>query len=484
MSRWTNNFETHAFRGQWERVKGAIGEIQLDDPLVLLCLDEIGRMKKVCAYIDQAIVGVDPELLPLNFWDPIKDQMSACADQIRAFISNKNSGHLQNANGNLDSILSQTRPYILGKGKLGPALQAAAKAYSAALEDAVTALNARMLSGVKDLEESQARSVELVNEIETNLSEIDKKHDELFVGAGDQEAKANLLDGYIEEITNFYRRLVTGSGDSGSIKEEVAAAREVVKSGREAIEKLRGEAQATIRDLSAFEIRILGSLKEDGKREGGLDAELTSRLRELGNVESHQKTRYEALNTQIESLLPGATSAGLASAYREMKDSFDRPIENASKVFYWSIGVLIVGSVLLCLDKVSWSNGLLVEWVHLTDWQSVLRSIAYKLPFYGPAVWLAYYASKRRSEYQRLKQEYAHKEALAKSYENFKNQVEKLDAEDGQLMVSLLEKAIAAISYNASQTLDGKHGDKMPLQEAVERLTAVISKATVERNVG
>src|SRR5690606_4105511 len=97
------------------------------------------------------------------------------------------------------------------------------------------------------------------------------------------------------EITTFYRRLVAGSGDTESIKEEVAAAREIVKSGREAIEKLREEAQSTIRNLSVFEIKILGSVKEDGKREGGLDAELTSRMRELGNVESHQKTRYEAL---------------------------------------------------------------------------------------------------------------------------------------------------------------------------------------------
>ena len=128
----------------------------------------------------------------------------------------------------------------------------------------------------------------------------------------------------------------------------------------------------------------------------------------------------------------------------------------------------------MAVDSISLADG--IRFKELGDWESVLRSLAYKLPFYGPAVWFAYYASKRRSEYQRLQQEYAHKEALAKSYDSYKKQIQELGQENNEMLVSLLNKAIDAIAHNASKTLDGKHGDKMPLQEALDRLAEIAAK--------
>tara|TARA_R110001592_G_scaffold90460_2_gene265941 strand:+ start:8358 stop:8522 length:165 start_codon:yes stop_codon:yes gene_type:complete len=37
-------------------------------------------------------------------------------------------------------------------------------------------------------------------------------------------------------------------------------------------------------------------------------------------------------------------------------------------------------------------------------------------------------------------------------------------------MLTLPQKAISAIAFNASITLDGKHGDKMPLFETIDKL--------------
>ena len=71
-------------------------------------------------------------------------------------------------------------------------------------------------------------------------------------------------------------------------------------------------------------------------------------------------------------------------------------------------------------------------------------------------IWVAVYASKRRSENQRLEQEYAHKEALARSYISYKKQISELGKEDNVLLEKLILEAINAISYNASKTLDKK----------------------------
>lgn len=88
----------------------------------------------------------------------------------------------------------------------------------------------------------------------------------------------------------------------------------------------------------------------------GLASELDVRTKVLSDFEEKQKIKYKALNEQIENLLPGATSAGLASAYHEMKTSFDKPIKNASTVFYVALGVLMVGSILLAIDSIGWQH--------------------------------------------------------------------------------------------------------------------------------
>ncbi len=101
-----------------------------------------------------------------------------------------------------------------------------------------------------------------------------------------------------------------------------------------------------------------------------------------------------------------------------------------------------------------------------------------RLPIVLPVIWLAIFASKRRSEAERLKQEYAHKEALAKSYQSFKLQIEELDGENKEpLLEKLLAVAIDTIATNASNTLDKKHGDNAPLigvfDKAIDKLPSV-----------
>ena len=98
------------------------------------------------------------------------------------------------------------------------------------------------------------------------------------------------------------------------------------------------------------------------------------------------------------------------------------------------------------------------------------------LPIIAPLIWLAIFASSRRSENQRLEQEYAHKEALAKSYSSYKKQIDGLKDEDQSLLIKLLDNAIETISKNASETLDKKHGDGTPFQSIVKTLTEEIKK--------
>ena len=107
---------------------------------------------------------------------------------------------------------------------------------------------------------------------------------------------------------------------------------------------------------------------------------------------------------------------------------------------------------------------------NLSSIEEIVKSILHSLPITLPLIWVAVYASKRRSENQRLEQEYAHKEALARSYISYKKQIGELGKEDSELLEKLILEAINAISYNASKTLDKKHGDGTILNEITQSI--------------
>ena len=470
MSRWTENFSSHPVHQQLRRVVDAAGSIDADDPSLLPHAAEIARFRKVLSYIEQALIGIDPELLPLSFWDSVRDHLSACADQAVAFNSSKSVGHIQSANQSLDNILLHVRPYVLAKGRLGPALQSAAKAYSEALNEAAAALVKVAEKAAVEIDAKRKMYSDTSSEIEAIAEEIKKTHGVLISGASGTKPLVPEVMQSISEINEFHGLLTVGKDDLPSLRQQVSAANEVVQKAKGSVESLQASIVETVNNLTNFEARMLGALKEDGKREGGLNQEIGARVQALADFEKQQQTKYSALNQQIEALLPGATSAGLATAYKKMRDSFSEPIKNANRLFYWSVAALVIVALVMNVDKV-WFWGLSFQ--HPQDWLAALRAFVHKLPFYGPLVWLAYYASKRRSEFQRLEQEYAHKEALAMSYESYRKQIDELGGDSDELMRDLLARAVDAIAFNASGSLDGKHGDKIPVQELIEKAFAV-----------
>ncbi|MBO7926048.1 hypothetical protein J5X91_07135 [Pseudoalteromonas sp. K222D] len=227
------------------------------------------------------------------------------------------------------------------------------------------------------------------------------------------------------------------------------------------------------KDFREYHSDVFGIKNDEGNFEGGLKAEIITREKHLEEFKKQQELKYKTLNDEIESLLPGATSAGLATAYHDLKESFNTPIENYSKLFYSSISVLVLVAFLSITQEVGF---FFIKFVEITDLSKLASSILYKLPIVLPVLWLTLFASKRRSESQRLQQEYAHKEALAKSYQNFKMQIEALGQSDPDLMKKLLSSAIDAVSKNASDTLDKKHGDKSPMHEGVDGFLSAIER--------
>lgn len=482
MSRWMQQFQGHAFRSNWESIKSHLQTATVDDKSVITAVSELGRLKKVISYIDGILNALDPELVPLVTWDSFSQQAAQCAAEISAFNINKNIGHIQNANSYADNLLTYVRPYMAVAGRLAKGLRESALAYSSAFSEYSSSFKKSADIVFTEILDEKKQILEIkgnIDEIALSLWEVKEK----LLGGDSVSGEISLLETKIsdfkekyESILSLHETIFDGDSENPSLESSVQAAVSAAEADSKKINSLSRQASDVIADLSAFHEKIFGveNENENGDRDGGLQSELDKGMLRLTEFEQQQKIRYAALNEKIESLLPGATSAGLASSCGKMKSTFEDPIRRANRIFYGAIAALVFLAALFAIDKVSFENGFSL--IVSSDWRVALAGLIARAPFFAPFIWLAYYASSRRSEFQRLQQEYAHKEVVANSYESYKQQVDALGVSGNDLLRQLLEKAIDAVSYNASETLDKKHGDKMPLHSAVDKLGDIAEK--------
>jgi hypothetical protein len=480
MSRWTETFENHSFQTNWKGILEVVEEVIVDDETIVTSVEEIARLNKVVVFLNSLLKSCDPELIPESTWNNFHSQSSPCLQQINSYQSNRNIGHIANANNHLDNLLTYIRPYQVVAGKAAQSASASFVAYTKAINTNLSSFQAEAIKLLAELGqfknqvendaiESEAAKIR-IKELESSYFD-DTEEDGLETRITSFEEK---LEENYEKIQKYRTELLDGDSNNESISSEVNNALELAEKDSKTIKELLNEVKGKLADFKQYHTNIFGVKNEEGEFQGGLKAEIVAREKHLEEFKKQQELKYKTLNDEIESLLPGATSAGLATAYHELKESFNSPIKTYSRLFYSSITALVLVAFLSITNEVGW---FFIKFVEVTDLSKLASNILYKLPIVLPVLWLTLFASKRRSETQRLQQEYAHKEALAKSYQNFKMQIEALGQTDPALMNKLLSSAIDAVSKNASDTLDKKHGDKTPMHEGVEGFLSSIERA-------
>lgn len=296
--------------------------------------------------------------------------------------------------------------------------------------------------------------------------EIEEYRESIFSDDGMKEKVEKLLNDSALKLSEI-EELHTSIYDEGGLKQEIDEFYTNISSQNEYINELKEDSSDTLQGLEDFYDKILGKEDESGKKTGGLKQEIEQRKIELDDFKQKQHERYEELNKQIENLLPGATSAGLSSAYNEMRNKFSNSAKWYGWGFYGSLVALLL--VIFCVRDLSIIKDIPLDKGLGISLLALLGNFSVKLPFILPALWLVIFISKRRSEAERLTQEYAHKESLAKSYDSYKQQIEKLSGENQkELLPVLMENMIKAIALNPAETLDKKHQSDSPISEILK----------------
>ncbi len=479
MSRWIEVFENHAFQDTWKKIQDIKEEVVVDDETVTTIVEEIARLNKVIIFVNGLLESCDPELIPASTWDNFHSQSNACFQQINNYQSNRNIGHITNANNNLDNLLTYIRPYQVVAGKAAQSASASFVAYTKTINKNLNSFQEeanKVLTQINEFKDSASSNTEETEVARDKIKELELSY---FDDSEEESlsSKINKLEATLEEnhekIESYKIKLIDGDSQSESIASEIESAHETANTESNNITTLLNEVKSKLSNFKDFHRVVFGEKNDEGEFEGGLKSEISAREKHLEEFKAQQEIKYKALNEEIESLLPGATSAGLASAYYDLKESFNTPIKTYSIVFYSSILFLMLTAFISVTQEISWVS---IKFVDVTDLTKLFSSVLHKLPLVIPVLWLTLFASKRRSESLRLQQEYAHKEAIAKSYQNFKAQIEALEKPEPELMNKLLSTAIDAVSKNASDTLDKKHGDKTPVHEGVDGLVSSMEK--------
>ncbi len=485
MSRWVANFSQHPLQEKWKHLSTELVQMTVDDQTIVTSVQELARLKKVVAYLDKLLGGIDPEMMPSSLWTSFDSQLDACLQQVKAYASDKQIAHIQQANEHVDNLLSYLKPYNVLPNQLFSALRNSFKNYSDEVDKYLNSFREKSVSLVVEIESDKKISSEHLTAINQKRKAIESFSKSLFEASGESESIEEkvkklvaLVEGKTAEATQTHETLLIGDD---SIYSKVIAAQSSINESKLKIEESLRTVSNKILELKNFHQKIFGTqTDEEIPVNDGLEFELELRLSQLSTYETDQKNKHEALKTKVESLLPGATSAGLASAYKELKEGFRKPIRNYTILFYGSLLLLVVAGVTASVQSISFEPAFSMKFIATEQWDSVLRSFLFKAPFVAPVIWLAVFSSTRRSQYERLQQEYAHKEALATSYHSYKLQLQDLKIDSDELQKELIKKAIDAVSYNASTTLDGKHEDKLPLHQFLEKLSLDDAKKMIE----
>jgi len=192
-----------------------------------------------------------------------------------------------------------------------------------------------------------------------------------------------------------------------------------------------------------------------------------------GHEERVEKLTAElkSLNERVEGLLPGATSAGLASAFNKQKARFVDPQRRWLLTFVGCIGLLVIVAIPSFLSAIG------IHFGHQTDdtWSTTWLHLTMRLPIVLPLVWLGIYAGRNYMISLRLEEDYAYKEAISTAFEGYKREMEKIVAGEPANptpIATLCTNILRAIAERPGRIYEGKPQDINLLSEtfaAVEK---------------
>ena len=348
----------------------------------------------------------------------------------------------------------------------------------------------------KEISELSILKKELLTEIENilkfkediqelkSLLETTTDNDELLIEAVKSLLTLENYDEWVDKskaLNSLYEDIHTPINENGESKEDVIQnthqkAEELNNYLFENNEKIIVDGVVTNRDFSLrrsynliddyYKKLFIASTDEDGNEIIAITAQIDKRKSDLdifhnkifGNKNEQKTSLSDALDERLKQLklvenearnvMNMSSTAGLAGGF----------FEKAKEAKYNKWGSLALFTLsLVLLATFNFNN---INWDKLES--ITIQSIVIRLMLNIPLLWIATVANINLNKYSRLEQEYGHKEALAKSYEKYRDEILKLpdldDAVDDSTMrtlhAELIKLNLDAFKKNPTDDMD------------------------------
>lgn len=256
-----------------------------------------------------------------------------------------------------------------------------------------------------------------IEQAKNEIRKINLDYEKLFAEEIDEDGgtRINQLYDIIDEFEKYYADLFeTDDPDLKSKKDQI---------------------NDQLNRIQNFYDKIYGN---EAKKLPSLVKDLDERLTNLKNVEERAK-----------SVIGLSSEAGLAGGF-VVKGKEAKEGQKYSIIVFVVVVLAIFGFNIYLFDKNDFLN---------MKWDTFL----FKLLINAPLIWIATIANINLNKFSRLEQEYSHKEALAKSYERYKSEIQELEhlgvtgAEE--LKLKLLEINLEAFKVNPAENSDKSKPD-------------------------
>lgn len=167
----------------------------------------------------------------------------------------------------------------------------------------------------------------------------------------------------------------------------------------------------------------------------------------------------EKLKT-IEGLLPGATSAGLASDFDKRRETFLKP----HKLWQWVFIVSVIAIVILAATGLWHVYNAAVP----PTYDELLRLWMSRVPVAGALVWLALHASRESALAKRLEEDYGYKATIASCLMGFQKQMSDIEKDDvlpNSPLAKLLDNTLKTIAAPPGRIYDKHSLTVSPMSE-------------------
>lgn len=177
-----------------------------------------------------------------------------------------------------------------------------------------------------------------------------------------------------------------------------------------------------------------------------IETRITAYEKKLAELEGQSTAQL----AEIVKLLPGATSAGLATSFDQRRQSFLKPQNRWQGLFVGSLIAIIIIAI-QGLWHIYYANTPLT-------YDDIIRLWLARIPVGGALIWLAMYSSRESALAKRLEEDYGYKAAIAASFMGFHQQLNEIGraAASNEPLSKLCEDTLKTIASPPGRIYD-KH---------------------------